>query len=926
MLNSNNTKRKKFLIQKLCLFLMVMCIHLSSVPVYASDGWVEKNSIVYGGSTTSDTSSVHDDEVKPGYLEEIFGELVAGLANLLNGLMTNGDVNISLDGVVLGRMAENTDVAYAQFDLSTGNPWGVIGAVCYQFFRGIIYPCFVFVFLWQIITRFHKRSVAKDRAEFKEYCVNIAIFFIAMSIFPYVVDWCLYARDVLMYKGLSLIGDGIGSSGGTNAGVSVVQAFADSYAADKNFVTSLLYLASSCAGIFFFIDYIATALIQTGFYAGAGWVFLTSVKDKRKLATWAGTFFPNLLIPLIDAILLLVPTGIYAVYITNVGWSDSVSLAIRMIQLVCIWSIIPTRNAILKGICGYVGSPAPKSGVAGLAALAGMAMRGAGNGIRGMSGGISSRSENFREDTSAFAAKAAETHRQEAALFDIANQKTREGMPDVNDLLADEPVGTIVSGFDMDSNSEEYGRFNEQSGVLGSVEEGIGSALSGDELSMSEFEPRTSLASDDASLVLEADDVTNRSMLSITGESISSGMTSSPNDDTKVPETDDVTNRKMSSITEEGIGAGMTLSPNDDTKVSDVADITRRSIPSDSNMEGMDSAVDVKSKDSYSNVPNMGSDFAKSLKDGSNPYDFDRYANLNARDALENKVSTNTSQIESYRAKMASNKDEMALIASNPNTTDADRARSEALRAENKSYQNSISNLEKNNASLRSGIKNCTAREQQYATNYADAGMSGRTYANAKSFEIDKTVQQNKEKLANFKNYNSSRFDSVLTPAQRAELARKDAVWGGVTRVASTTVKAGARVAAGAAVGSLAASATAFGGSSAMAAGAMAGARVGSGSVDRVERTLKNAPGVAREMAITFSNAPAATKDIVREASNRVANAHKAVSEASSKLGDVTTSSTTKTQGAAHMTDADMLKEVNKFAEMNNDEFKNLNR
>lgn len=924
-------KHKKYILRCLICVLFVGMMLLPAAPVYAND-WVEKSTTPYGGNSVSDASNMQLTEGEPGIIESYIANFLAWIASQINTAMSNSVVNMSVDGIVLGRMADNTDVAYSQFDLNQGNPWGIIGAYMYRFFRTVVYSAFLISFVLQVGLAMRKRTVAKDRAEFKEYLLNVVFFFVLLSAFPKIVDYILYARDCLMYAAVKSIGGSSGLGVGTSAGVGIVGAFKEAYEAEHSFFNSVLFLASSCAGVFFFMDYIATALIQMGLFGGSGWVFLRSTKDKKLLATWSSTFFPNICIPLIDTLLLLVPLAVQAIFEMNVANVASVPLSIRLIQLVCIWSIVPTRNAIMRYVLGSLGMAANRSGIGGLLALGSAAVSALSGAARGIGKGRS-RSDDSEKSSSRNDSEMAQESREQSEVFDDANRRTREGMSDVSDLLGEKQEHADVGGIGDEYRSMEDSGENMELQEILDGESGMGRGAELGE--MHDFEPIEPNREDEA-----------------------------------------IENSIGSSAMDERV-------LDDDSMIASVDDIpSSATMPSDvDTMAGIDD---------YANIPNMRDDFANSLRDDEK----DRYANLNARDALRDKLSSNSDRLSYINEQMSNDQDYLGKLKSegadlssemksrqetvshleNRNRSidkqlseltgqQGEASKIQSLQAERvannaaiasankeirgfeqqieknaaaqmaksndvKAWRNEATAIQQHNQKLQNGIEKCTNREKQYAQNYAAAGMSNRVFSSAENFKTTKVSERNLEKHMNYKNFDSGRFDAVLTPQQRAEMYHQRAVKGAINKVGSTALKAAgaaATISVAATGATVAATMATYGGPGAMvsagAAGGMAGGMAGSAGNSILKgghEAIKKAPGAIQEGKVTYDRAVKKSKEVAKKVTKTVrqkqTNTSNTANAYSKKPASKTSSKTSY--------EREMLRTFNNDAEANAEAFK----
>ena len=807
-----NKKSIGFLL--LTVFSMVIFLQ-GTITVYASDtdrGWYTQKNI-YGTSSSSSGSGATEDDDDPGPVIRWIAELIYNLGNSIDAnILSSGTIDLSIDGIIMGRVG-GANPSYAQFDLAKGNPYGIIGAWIYVAFRTMVFSFFLIYFVFFLIPHLFREG-NKGRAELKEFIPKVVFYYFMLFALPYIVDYFIYFRDVLMKYSLQVVNTAI--TGNSGVGNSLLQVYINLYESRRSIMNAFLYLATVCAGMFFFADYLGTALIEMICFGLSPMVFLLAPRNKKLVESWANTFFMNLLIPLIDSILILVPAFILYIYNSNRGAQglaqasvespDVGSSAIYVIMLLCIWAVKPSRNGIMRAL-GAVTGTQPRAGLGGLMGLAGMALMHAMRGKGKSSGGDSEHGDSLKENVS----EAREAKSESEAL--AAANSMNDGSSDIDNVLGG---GAEKSNDDLENVGSGDNRTEEEK--------------------MDDF--------------------------------INEGPDERP-DDGGIEDDVESSEDAVGVSNDEGVD-----------NLSDLDGITEEQTAAMDAEEQMHSdgsnASDWMDKSEY-----YDSDFASGL----NGVDGDRYTNLAARDEMQSRIDANNSSMQANAQEMAKLDDKIADYKAQINTPefqqmerenealsrDINRATQDQLRANginpstataeqkaaarqmamdaDSSTAARVHTLESNhekmasvktglaeaqsqrdalarsnaqmrhqNQDLRAGVERATARERNYAGNAQAAGMSGKTFSSASGFQQQAIIDNNRRKQMNFRNFDSGKFEGLVSPEQRVKYARQRATIGTATKVASTAIKAAGVVA----VGSVGATAAAYGGPSAMQKGASA--------------------------------------------------------------------------------------------------------
>ena len=206
------------------------------------------------------------------------------------------------------------------------------------------------------------------------------------------------------------------------------------------------------------------------------------------------------------------------------------------------------------------------------------------------------------------------------------------------------------------------------------------------------------------------------------------------------------------------------------------------------------------------------------------------YARLeNENSKLRMERDSNQQKIDNLDNRIASSRGQIEHL---PEKYEAERASLQERRAsavqDRETNQGKIDNLERlhridqDNQVLQKASNKYGYIESQFARNSGLGGMSTRSYANADDFKYQKQVENIIKQQADFKNFDTRRFEGVLSPQERQEFYRERAI----ERKREDAVNM-ARTAGAIAFGTIAAIGGAYGGPAGMLGGAMLGGITG---------------------------------------------------------------------------------------------------
>lgn len=222
-------------------------------------------------------------------------------------------------------------------------------------------------------------QTGQSREKIKSSIFDTAVKFVMLTLMPYLFDLGIYVRDVILYGIKNVTGIMI-TNGAT---LSLSNAFLLNAERTGRFVDAIMYLGTVILTLYFAFLYVALAIdLLICFVSFPIMLFVQSPK-KDLLNNWLMNVLSDLLTPVLDAILLLVPL------LTSLMLSDVVK-GIAIIQLIMCMLIIPSRNRI-KMLLGIQSNER-------MGLLGAMAMLSLGRGIAGRIKGAFGKAKEIRSD------------------------------------------------------------------------------------------------------------------------------------------------------------------------------------------------------------------------------------------------------------------------------------------------------------------------------------------------------------------------------------------------------------------------------------------------------------------------------------------------------------------------------------------------
>lgn len=343
---------------KKALLLALLCIPLMlfrGTAVYASQPDSIENDVDEGNNDRFDTTSpwlkgASDESIygnsidageeqqdisvgKPGRVEKYIAELLRNIGSSVISLLQD-NIGASLDSIVYGRVGSGqaNKVNIYAFELRKGNPYGVTASVCYALLRGMMFIFLGITFVFQLAKSAWTGQTAKSRDEIKNMLPSMALKFAALILMPYLLDVALYVRDVLLY-GIKEVTSQMITGGAT---LSLSKAFLINAERSGTFVDAVMYLGTVVLTVYFVFLYVAVAIDMLVCFVSFPFLCVLQSRKRDLLSGWVMTVFSNLMTPVIDAVLLLIPL------LTSLMLSDTIK-GVSVIQLVMCMLLIPAR-------------------------------------------------------------------------------------------------------------------------------------------------------------------------------------------------------------------------------------------------------------------------------------------------------------------------------------------------------------------------------------------------------------------------------------------------------------------------------------------------------------------------------------------------------------------------------------------------------
>ncbi|MCR5837028.1 MAG: hypothetical protein K6G88_11025 [Lachnospiraceae bacterium] len=444
--------KKTSILVFLIMTIMSVFVGIAQPTTVHAGGWIDHNDGIYNQAEqdskekekeykyTDEFGKKDDKDNKPGMLEKLLGEFFFGVANKFNKLFES--FNLDIDSLVLGRVkAGFNDVNLLAFELSPGNPFGLVGSIVFTTLRSaaflIVATYVLFVFVKGAIS-----NTANSREKIKDELVSTMLMFFVLTLAPYVLDVCIYVRDVILVFLKDSLSEAAGSSG-----LEIYDCFSASYeASGHGIIPAALCLGTAVLTICFIYSYGSIALTNLLLFISLpAIVCFGAEKRKKTLGNWTSMWVANLAVPCFDYILLMVIVMIPVV--------SGYNLKSAIVQLVLASLILKARQIVLSILDLH--TTANLRGVGGL-----MGVMAAGRLLGNAVGLVKSAGESFKE--------AHEAKKDAELEEDLANEENDVAKDlDSEDAVRDSNQTDAPEHDSMDEDADEEANLNDEDENIG---------------------------------------------------------------------------------------------------------------------------------------------------------------------------------------------------------------------------------------------------------------------------------------------------------------------------------------------------------------------------------------------------------------------------------------------------------------------------
>lgn len=832
-------------------FLMAVFLFLGVAVTADAVELVNKNSEeyqeVYGqsaqmGDTQANTPSWNptyemQENLKGNILELIVSPFIAGLAESINGLMVNAQVDLSLDAIIYGRVdsTEKMVIDVAHFGLEKNNPYGIMGASLYRILKKFSYAIIPVVLMVLLLVNLFRNN-RKGREKLKDLGTNALVYFLTTELVPYLLELYIYVRDVAMYitkMGLvqviqALSGDYIQSNG-------LYEMMQSLYFNDQKIVYSLLLLGMAFAGIIYLWDYVKIALLVMATFGLFPVIVLLMFFKPKIVSDWFDIVIPNLTIPFLDSVLMMAPMVMIAVFknALNIGpgFDNRIGFGLCLVLLCSIFVIKGIRDLILRKLFNFESMRGGGGAAMVLMAAARMMMSKGGNnspagGASGSGGGHASAAESQ---------SMAEEQRERGNLMRDADSR----------IGSNDPVESSSEGSMEDWRSDTQGAdsFLEEQSELAEAELSEGEADALDAESFADERGELSVPDTYTEESMDAGGFVEQPAL----EDISDGA-----GDMEMPMSgEDMRNSTFTlpeSNNSEGIVGDMQSEGAEipiEKASGDVPGATKQGAtnPAYDGIRSSNEFRDLSDRDKarFENLANMD-DMESRIQANNRVIEDAGYDKGNIRQQYKQEQN-NHSELLAKENELKKNRDAITDTSSKEYQK-ADISYNEAVKnrqsSENRlnSMQNAY-NAAQQNVEYGRNLERYRQVENAYAYNSGLGGMDNKVYRNANEFYDQKRMEQIVKRQADYRNFDSGKFNGILTPQEREEFYRDRASQQRRAELADGAKKVGKVVG-----GTLGAAAGMYGGASTMMAGAMIGGGVGGKTAEVTSYAKSDSPQI----------------------------------------------------------------------------------
>jgi len=305
---------------------------------------------------TDENSSENSVETTYTY-EEDAGDLESALTSLF---ISGGDgintliakCNTSLERIIYGRIVFN-GVNYFSFEMIKGNPYGILGSYIYKIFHSFAIPVLLLMALAQITKAGWVSRTAEQRNIFKDVLGKSILVILLLFFIPPIVDVLISFKDVMLQEVSKQMAPDLASlfNIDTSDENSIINIYRSNANDGKHIFDGLLYLSICFVTLFYFVTYISTAIAVMISFMFFPLLAIFSITDNKLLDSWMKELLGNVFVPVLDAVLLLIPVLLQTLITENPTLRN-------FIILIACYSVIPSRALIRRmlGVGGSIGS------------------------------------------------------------------------------------------------------------------------------------------------------------------------------------------------------------------------------------------------------------------------------------------------------------------------------------------------------------------------------------------------------------------------------------------------------------------------------------------------------------------------------------------------------------------------------------------
>ena len=301
---------------------------------------------MYAQDDNTDSYSTYVDE-GPGTLEGEVAKLLTSLANGLNNLV--GMCDGTLDKLVYGRLVYY-GTNYFSFEPVKGNPYGIVGGHVYTLFRNLVIPFLILLLFSKFAKAAWSSGSGEQRRLFKDTLGRTVLMSLLVFLIPNIVDALIAIRDIVLnYLSSNLSTDMSTFFGLADGNDKTLIGYYKSNATNNGYLLdALLYLGVSFISIFYMITYISTAVAVMVSFMFFPLIVIFSFTENKMIDMWFKELLGNVFVPVLDAVLLLMPLMLNQFLPNN----DTKSY---LISFIACYSVIPSR-AVIRGMLGVGGN------------------------------------------------------------------------------------------------------------------------------------------------------------------------------------------------------------------------------------------------------------------------------------------------------------------------------------------------------------------------------------------------------------------------------------------------------------------------------------------------------------------------------------------------------------------------------------------